>query len=164
MDLDSVRHDLTAVRHFLRRLKDEEHGDPVVPPLPAARVDNVPGRGEMFSRQAEGRDGGPTIVLLHGWALSADLNWFGGIYDVAARHGPVLAPDLRGHGRGQRSDKRFTLHGDHANGEPEWHAGRGREPHGGGRSGLTERQRAQLAEVRQQGGVGQPVAQQPQRR
>jgi pimeloyl-ACP methyl ester carboxylesterase len=109
VELDSVRHDLTEVRNFLRRLKDEELKDPVVPPLPAARVDNVPGRGEMFSRQAEGREGGPTIVLLHGWALSADLNWFGGIYDVAARYGPVLAPDLRGHGRGQRSDKRFTL-------------------------------------------------------
>ena len=109
MELDAVRQDLVAVRRFLRRLKDEEHKDPVVPPLPPARVDNVPGRGEIFSRQAEGREGGPTIVLLHGWALSADLNWFGGIYDVAARHGPVLAPDLRGHGRGQRSDKRFTL-------------------------------------------------------
>ncbi|MGH9178969.1 MAG: alpha/beta fold hydrolase [Acidimicrobiales bacterium] len=109
MELDSVRHDLGAIRHFVRRLKDEEHNDPVVPPLPPARVDNLPGRGEMFSRQAEGRKGGPTIVLLHGWALSADLNWFGGIYDVAGRYGALLAPDLRGHGRGQRSDKRFTL-------------------------------------------------------
>jgi pimeloyl-ACP methyl ester carboxylesterase len=66
----------------------------------------------MFVREiAPSADAGdaPTIVLLHGWTLSADLNWFSGVYDVAARHGRVLAPDLRGHGRGLRSDEPFTL-------------------------------------------------------
>ena len=107
--LDSVRHDLAGVRRFARRLKDEEHEDPLVPPLPPARLVSVPGRGEFFLRQPDGPSEGPTIVLLHGWALSADLNWFSGLYDTAASHGPVLAPDLRGHGRGLRSDKPLTL-------------------------------------------------------
>ncbi len=107
--LDSLRQDLMEVRRFARRLKDEEHEDPVPPPLPPGRVVAVPDRGEVFLRQAGGRTGGPTIVLLHGWALTADLNWFSGIYDTAAAHGPVLAPDMRGHGRGLRSDKPLTL-------------------------------------------------------
>lgn len=107
--IDGLRHDLAAVRRFARRLKDEEHDDPVPPPLPPARVVNVPGRGEMFVRVADGAGGGPPVVLLHGWTLSADLNWFSGAYDVAATHGPVIAPDLRGHGRGLRSDKPLTL-------------------------------------------------------
>ncbi len=69
----------------------------------------VPGRGEMFVREIPGPADGPTVVLLHGWALSADLNWFAGGYEVAARHGRVVATDIRGHGRGLRSEKPFTL-------------------------------------------------------
>ena len=107
--LDSLRHDLAGVRRFAHRLKDEEHEDPVVPPLPPARLVSVPGRGEIFLRQPDGPSAGPTIVLLHGWALSADLNWFSGLYDTAASHGPVVAPDMRGHGRGMRGDKPLTL-------------------------------------------------------
>lgn len=107
--LDSLRHDLHGVRRFARRVKQDKHGDPVVPPLPPARLVEVPGRGEMFLRHVDRPGGGPSIVLLHGWALSADLNWFSGVYDVAARHGPVVAPDMRGHGRGLRSDKALTL-------------------------------------------------------
>ena len=95
------------MRGFARRLATEEDRDPVVPPLPDATVVAVPGRGETFVRRENGRGDGPPVVLLHGWALSADLNWFGGIYGVAADHGPVLAPDF--HGRGLRSDKRFAL-------------------------------------------------------
>lgn len=60
-------------------------------------------------REVSGAPGAPTIVLLHGWTLSADLNWFPGVYEVAARHGRVLAPDIRGHGRGLRSEQPFTL-------------------------------------------------------
>lgn len=107
--MESLRHDLAGVRQFARPLKDEPLEDPVVPPLPQASLVAVPGRGEVFLRRCPGREGGPTIVLLHGWALSSDLNWFSGVYDVAAGHGPVLAPDMRGHGRGLRSAKRFTL-------------------------------------------------------
>lgn len=62
----------------------------------------------MFVREASGRPGGPTIVLLHGWTASADLNWFR-VYDSLAAIGRVIAVDHRGHGRGIRSEERFSL-------------------------------------------------------
>lgn len=95
-------------RDFVRPLSPARDQRPSPPRLPAGRTVKVPGRGEMFLRELEGPPG-PPIVLLHGWTLSADLNWFTGGFRVAARHGPVLAPDLRGHGRGLRSVERFTL-------------------------------------------------------
>lgn len=84
--------------------------EPFPPHLPEGRVVAVPDRGEMFIREARAEGGGaPVITLLHGWTLSADLNWFSGGYDVAARHGRMIAPDIRGHGRGLRSERPFTL-------------------------------------------------------
>jgi 3-oxoadipate enol-lactonase len=47
-------------------------------------------------------------VLLHGWTVTSDLNWRGH-YDVLGRHFHVVGFDHRGHGRGLRSDDRFTL-------------------------------------------------------
>jgi len=38
--------------------------------------------------------GAPTVVLLHGIAVTADLNW-GGAFAALCRHFHVLAPDLR---------------------------------------------------------------------
>jgi pimeloyl-ACP methyl ester carboxylesterase len=97
------------VRGFLRPLPDAGPHAPLPPPLPDGRIVYVPGRGEMFVREAPGPGGGPAIALLHGWTLSADLNWFSGGYEVATRHGHMLAPDIRGHGRGLRSEEPFTL-------------------------------------------------------
>ena len=68
----------------------------------------MPGRGELFVREAAGPPGGPTILLLHGWTVSADLQWWR-LYDSVARLGHVVAIDHRGHGRGIRSDEPFTL-------------------------------------------------------
>jgi pimeloyl-ACP methyl ester carboxylesterase len=64
----------------------------------------------MFVRELQGPEppGAPTVLLLHGWTLTSDLNWFP-FYDAAARHGRLLALDQRGHGRGLRSEERFTL-------------------------------------------------------
>jgi pimeloyl-ACP methyl ester carboxylesterase len=46
---------------------------------------------------------GPPLVLVHGFALSAQVNWIGpGTVDSLASQFTVVAPDLRGHGR---SDK-----------------------------------------------------------
>lgn len=82
---------------------------PVPPPqLPPGRVVELPGRGEVFVRERLGASGEPTILLLHGWTASADLNWFRA-YDAVAPLGRLLAIDHRGHGRGMRSDKQFTL-------------------------------------------------------
>ena len=68
----------------------------VVPPLPAGRMLNLPDRGEIFFRSVDGA--GPPVLLLHGWMATADLNWFSA-FD-ALGDGPIVAPDLRGHGRG----------------------------------------------------------------
>jgi pimeloyl-ACP methyl ester carboxylesterase len=98
----------TAVRQFWRRLETADPQPPEPPPLPPGRVVHVPGRGEMLVREIPGDPGQPTILLLHGWTLSADLNWFT-VYDAMAPHGRVLAIDQRGHGRGLRSEQPFTL-------------------------------------------------------
>jgi pimeloyl-ACP methyl ester carboxylesterase len=85
--------------------------EPPIPPpgLPAGRVVELPGRGEVFVREQPARVAGqPTVLLLHGWTASADLNWFRA-YDAVADLGHLVALDHRGHGRGLRSEERFTL-------------------------------------------------------
>ena len=95
-------------RRLARRLERLDPEAPLPPPLPPGRVVDVPGRGELFVREQAGAPGRPTIVLLHGWTVSADLNWFP-LYDSVAATGHLLAVDHRGHGRGMRSDEPFTL-------------------------------------------------------
>ncbi len=106
---DALKECGRTVRSFLRPLPKVGPHAPLPPPLPDGRVVFVPDRGEMFVREAPGPGGGPAIVLLHGWTLSSDLNWFSGVYEVASRHGHMVAPDIRGHGRGLRSEEPFTL-------------------------------------------------------
>ncbi|HWB72200.1 MAG TPA: alpha/beta hydrolase [Egibacteraceae bacterium] len=70
---------------------------------------DVPGRGEMFVREARGpATAGPTVVLLHGWLFSADLTWFA-CYQPLADLARVVACDHRGHGRGPRPAEPFRL-------------------------------------------------------
>jgi pimeloyl-ACP methyl ester carboxylesterase len=101
--------ELARARRFARRL---DRGDPLAPlpppSIPAGRTVVVPGRGETFVRETPGRPGDPTIVLLHGWTASADLNWLR-VYDTVPDLGRMIAIDHRGHGRGIRSEERFTL-------------------------------------------------------
>ena len=74
-----------------------------VPPhemLPARTV-IVPGRGEFFVRDSGETDPArPTVMLLHGWMVTADLNWHGAYDALVAAGYRVLAVDHRGHGRG----------------------------------------------------------------
>lgn len=96
---------------YLRPLETALAEPPLPPPLPPGRIVDVPGRGEMLVREMPGAGspaGAPTILLLHGWTLCSDLNWFAH-YAAIARHGPVVAVDVRGHGRGLRSEQKFTL-------------------------------------------------------
>ena len=75
--------------------------------LPPGHTVTVPGRGEFFVRDSGGD--GPAVMLLHGWMVSADLNWhtaYGPLRDAGYR---VLAMDHRGHGRGLRTPERFRL-------------------------------------------------------
>jgi 3-oxoadipate enol-lactonase len=82
---------------------------PIEPPLPPGRVVDLPGRGRTFARIGEGPPGAPTVLLLHGWTASADLNWFR-CYAPLQRRFNVVAIDHRGHGRGIRSPLRpFSL-------------------------------------------------------
>ena len=41
----------------------------------------------------EAADDAPTVLLLHGWSVSADLNWCH-TYESLARRGRVIAWDL----------------------------------------------------------------------
>jgi 3-oxoadipate enol-lactonase len=78
------------------------------PPLPRGERIELPGRGTTFVRRLDGPPGAPTVVLLHGWIASGGLNWFNALEPLARRY-TVVAPDLRGHGRGIRSRRRFRL-------------------------------------------------------
>ena len=78
------------------------------PDLPPGAAMLLPGRGTTFVRTMSGPVGAPTVVLLHGWTATADLNWFT-CYEALAEHFRVVALDHRGHGRGIRSRKAFRL-------------------------------------------------------
>lgn len=75
--------------------------DTIVPYLPPGRAVELPGRGVTFVREAQGPPGAPTVLLLHGWTVTADLNWFASYWPLA-EHYHVVAMDHRGHGRGIR--------------------------------------------------------------
>lgn len=77
-------------------------------PLPAGRPMLLPGRGQLFLREAEGPPGAPTVLLLHGWTVTSDLNWFSAYGPLGERF-RVLAVDHRGHGQGIRSWRPFRL-------------------------------------------------------
>ena len=80
----------------------------ITPPLPPARFVQLDEPGTVLVRDFGGPDGAPTIVLLHGWTATADLNWFR-CYSALGAHYRVIAFDHRGHGTGIRSKKKFRL-------------------------------------------------------
>jgi 3-oxoadipate enol-lactonase len=76
--------------------------------MPAGREIELTDRGTVFVRHVQGPPGAPTVMLLHGWTATADLNFFT-IYGPLAEHFGVVAYDHRGHGRGLRSRRSFRL-------------------------------------------------------
>jgi pimeloyl-ACP methyl ester carboxylesterase len=70
-------------------------------------VVRLPERGEIFYRDSGGD--GPAVLLLHGWVVSADLNWFTTYQALIGAGYRVIAPDHRGHGRGLRPHVDFRL-------------------------------------------------------
>jgi len=78
--------------------------------LPPARTVHVRGRGEFFLRDSgPPTRGEPTVMLLHGWIATADLNWLSVYGDLIGAGYRVLAIDHRGHGRGLRPLVPFRL-------------------------------------------------------
>jgi 3-oxoadipate enol-lactonase len=80
----------------------------VTPVLPRGYHLDLPGRGRTFIRDVAGPPGAPTLILLHGWTTTADLNWFT-CFDALSEHFRIIAPDHRGHGRGIKAKRPFRL-------------------------------------------------------
>jgi len=78
------------------------------PELPPGRLIELPGRGTTFIRELKGPAGAPTVILLHGWTVTADLNWYPS-YGPLSEHFNVVSLDHRGHGRGIRTRRPFRL-------------------------------------------------------
>ncbi len=93
---------------FVRGI-DQPPAAPIPPALLPGRMVLLPGRGEVFVRDSGPRDDdAPTLLMLHGWTVSADLNFFA-VYEQLASAYRVIAMDHRGHGRGMRSNEPFAL-------------------------------------------------------
>jgi pimeloyl-ACP methyl ester carboxylesterase len=81
----------------------------IVPWLPPGHFAHLPGRGEIFYRHHRHADeSAPTLLLLHGWTASADLQFFTA-YEALAEQFSFIAVDHRGHGRGIRHHDKFAL-------------------------------------------------------
>ena len=80
-----------------------------LPWMPDSRIVSVPHRGEFFVRYSKHENANaPVVALLHGWTGNADINFFP-VYAQLVQQYSVLAVDHRGHGRGLRTNDRFTL-------------------------------------------------------
>src|ERR1700683_1112772 len=75
---------------------------------PLSRLVVLPGRGVMRVWECAGPPGADTLVLIHGVAATAELNW-GRVLAPLGCHFRVVAPDLRGHGDGIPAGGRFRL-------------------------------------------------------
>jgi pimeloyl-ACP methyl ester carboxylesterase len=68
----------------------------------------LPGRGATRVWECPGPRRAETLLLIHGVAVTAELNW-GKVFAPLARCYRVVAADLRGHGDGIRAGSRFRL-------------------------------------------------------
>ena len=103
-----ARSEWRRARAFARRVERVEPAAPVPPPLPPGRVIDVAGIGEVFARVSAPVPGATPVLLLHGWTVSGDLNWFR-CYERLTPARQVIAIDHQGHGRGVRSEQPFSL-------------------------------------------------------
>src|SRR6516225_10297826 len=75
---------------------------------PQTRLVELPGRGVTRVWECAGPSEAPTLMLIHGVTVTAELNW-GKVFAPLSRHFRVVAMDLRGHGDGIRAGPRFRL-------------------------------------------------------
>jgi pimeloyl-ACP methyl ester carboxylesterase len=73
-----------------------------------SRLVELPGRGTTRVWECAGPRGAETLMLIHGVALTAELNW-GKVFEPLARDFRVVAVDQRGHGGGISAGSRFRL-------------------------------------------------------
>jgi pimeloyl-ACP methyl ester carboxylesterase len=77
-------------------------------PIPPGRRVELAGRGTTFVREVAGPPGAANLLLHHGWGATGGLNWYP-TFGPLAEHFRVLAPDVRGHGRGLRTRRVFRI-------------------------------------------------------
>jgi pimeloyl-ACP methyl ester carboxylesterase len=75
---------------------------------PRTSLVELPGRGVTRVWECAGPPGARTLMLIHGVACTAELNW-GKVFAPLAAHFRVIAADLRGHGDGIGAGPRFGL-------------------------------------------------------
>jgi 3-oxoadipate enol-lactonase len=75
---------------------------------PVTRLVELPGRGITRIWECAGPRDAPTLMLIHGVTVTAELNW-GKVFAPLSRHFRVVAMDLRGHGDGIGTGLRFRL-------------------------------------------------------
>jgi len=75
--------------------------------VPAGTMVELAGRGRTYLVDIPGPEGAPTVILLHGMATTAMLNWFPALEELS-QHYRVVLFDQRWHGHGIRSP-RFDL-------------------------------------------------------
>jgi 3-oxoadipate enol-lactonase len=79
----------------------------IAPPIAERRSVVLPA-GTVVLRELAGPPGAPTVMLLHGLGVTADINFFR-CYRILGERYRVLAFDHRGHGEGLRSRRPFRL-------------------------------------------------------
>jgi len=80
-----------------------------LPWLPPAKLVTLPDRGEIFIRHHQhANPNAPTLLLLHGWTASSDTQFFTA-YEELAKDYSFIGIDHRGHGRGLRPNRTFSL-------------------------------------------------------
>jgi pimeloyl-ACP methyl ester carboxylesterase len=80
-----------------------------MPWTPPGEILRIEGRGEFFLRHHRHPEPGrPTVLLLHGWTASSDLQFVTAYRGLSAEFN-VVGVDHRGHGRGLRSPDTFEL-------------------------------------------------------
>lgn len=75
------------------------------PGLPPGRMVELGERGSSWVRADHNRAGRTDVLVIHGWTVTADTT-FAPCYTALAGGYRVIAPDLRGHGRGPRTGRR----------------------------------------------------------
>ncbi len=75
---------------------------------PTVGTVDLPGRGQVLVWQSAGPRSAPTLALLHGVAMTAELAWSQVIAALGEQF-RVVAPDLRGHGDGLPGRQPYNL-------------------------------------------------------